>query len=178
MEGFVTIRNQKVIANPQTAPAHPMDDLEYQDGGETFKPLTAEEAQALRKQNPPISPWRVLAVQGLVGMVVALVAWLVSGKASAGWSAGYGALAVVIPGAAFARGLTSRLTSINPATAIAGVLVWELVKITLTVAILIAAPRLVEGLSWPAMLVSMVVTMQVYWAALWLAPNKRLTDNA
>ena len=145
---------------------------------EAFKPLTAEQAQALRKQNPPISPWRVLAVQGLVGVVVALVAWLATGKASAGWSAGYGALAVVIPGAAFARGLTSRLTSINSATAIAGVLVWELVKITLTVAILIAAPRLVDGLSWPAMLVSMVVTIQVYWAALWLASNKRLTDNA
>lgn len=169
----MTIRNQKVIAKPQTAPRHPLDDASDERDRETFKPLTAQEAQALRKQNPPVSPWRVLGVQSLVGAVVVLVAWLMTSKASSGWSVGYGALAVIIPGAVFARGMTSRLTSINPATAIAGVIVWEMVKITLTVAMLIAAPRLVEGLSWPAMLVSMVVTMQVYWAALWLAPKKR-----
>ena len=165
----MTIRNRKVIANPQTVPSHPQDDQD----DEAFKPLTAQEAKALRKQNPPVSPWRVLVVQSLVGLVVALVVWWVVGKASAGWSAGYGALAVVIPGAVFARGMTSRLTSINPATAVAGVLVWEMVKITLTVAMLIAAPRWIEELSWLAMLVSMVVTMQVYWAALWLAPKIR-----
>ncbi len=172
MEGFVTIRNQKVIAKPQTAPSHPLDNASDERERETFKPLTAQEAHALREQNPPISPWRVLAAQSLMGAVVALVAWLMTNKASSGWSAGYGALAVIIPGAVFARGMTSRLTSINPVTAIAGVFVWEMVKIALTVAMLIAAPRWIEGLSWPAMLVSMVVTMQVYWAALWLAPKK------
>ena len=169
----MTIRNHKVIAKPQTAPSHPLDDASEEGDRETFKQLTAQEAQALRKQNPPVSPWRVLGVQSLVGAVVAIIAWGVTGKSGAGWSAAYGALAVVIPGAVFARGMTSRLTSINPATAIAGVIVWEMVKITLTVAMVIAAPRWVEGLSWPAMLVSMVVTMQVYWAALWLAPSKR-----
>ena len=138
-----------------------------------FKPFTAEQARELRAKSPSLSPWRVIGVQTLAGSMVALVAWGAIGKASVGWSAIYGALTVIIPGAVFARGMTSRLTSINPATAIAGVLVWEMVKITLTVAMLIAAPRLVEGLSWPAMLVSMVVTMQVYWAALWLAPKKR-----
>lgn len=143
-----------------------------------FKPFTAEQARELRAKSPPVSPWRVIAVQALAGGVVALVAWGLSGKVSVGWSAAYGALAVLIPAAVFARGLTSRLTSISPVTAIAGVLVWEVVKIALTVAMLIAAPRLVEELSWPAMLVSMVVTMQVYWAALWLAPRKPLTDNA
>jgi ATP synthase protein I len=33
---------------------------------------------------------------------------------------------------------------------------------------LIAAPRLVNELSWPAMLVGLVVTMKVYWLALGL----------
>ena len=142
-----------------------------------FKPFTAEQARELRAKNPSVSSWRVIAVQALAGVAVALVAWGLSGKVSVGWSAAYGALAVVIPGAAFVRGLTSRLTSINAATGIAGVFVWEMVKIALTVAMLIAAPRMVDGLSWPTMLVSMVVTMQVYWAAPWLAPKKRLTDN-
>jgi ATP synthase protein I len=31
---------------------------------------------------------------------------------------------------------------------------------------LFAAPRLVANLSWPAMLVGLVVTMKVYWVAL------------
>lgn len=163
-----------MIANPQAALSHRTDDA----SDDVFEPLTAQEAQALRKQNPPVSPWRVLAVQGLVGVVIALITWAWTGKPDAAWSAAYGALAVIIPGAVFARGMTSRLTSINPATAIAGVLVWEMVKVALTVAVLIAAPRLVEELSWPAMLVSMVVTMQVYWVALWLVPSKPLTDNA
>jgi ATP synthase protein I len=167
MEGFVTIRNQKVIANPQIAPGHPMDDV----GEEVFKPLTAQEAQALRKQNPPVSPWRVLAVQSLLGVVVAVIAWLVTSKASAAWSAAYGALAVVVPGAVFARGLTSRLTSVNAGAAMLGFFFWEAVKIALTVAMLVAAPKVVENLSWPALLVGLVITMKAVWVTLLMRPK-------
>lgn len=158
-----------------------MASVDSEQDQEDVKPLTAEQAQALRERQPFTSPWRVLALQAVAGLLVAVLAWVVVGKTSVGWSVAYGALTVVIPGVVFARGMTSRLTSINPATAVAAVLVWEMVKIALTVAMLLAAPRLVEELSWPAMLVSMVVTMQVYWAALWLAPKKhfakRLTNG-
>ena len=41
-----------------------------------FKPLTAEEAEVWRSRNPSISVWKVVAGQALVGMLVALVAWL------------------------------------------------------------------------------------------------------
>jgi len=51
--------------------------------------------------------------------------------------------------------------------------VWELVKIVLTVAMLVAAPRLVPQLSWPAMLAGFVVAMKVYWVAMWLHPARR-----
>jgi ATP synthase protein I len=166
MEGFVTIRNQKVIARPQTAPSHPMDDASDEGDRETFKPLTAQEAQALRKQNPPVSPWRVLGVQSLVGVVVAMIVWGVAGQSGAGWSAAYGALAVVIPGAVFARGLTSRLTSVNAGAAMLGFFFWEAVKIALTVAMLVAAPKVVENLSWPALLVGLVITMKAVWVTL------------
>jgi ATP synthase protein I len=44
--------------------------------------------------------------------------------------------------------------------------VWEFVKIVMTVGVLFAAHRLVANLSWPAMLVGLVVTMKVYWLAL------------
>ena len=66
------------------------------------KRLTAEQARMLREQNPPVSPWWVIAGQVGVGLVVALAAWAMTGKENVGWSAGYGALAVVIP-AAFLR---------------------------------------------------------------------------
>ena len=43
----------------------------------------------------------------------------------------------------------------------------------LTVAMLIAAPRLVDALSWPALLVGLVLTMKVYWVALVFAPRNK-----
>jgi ATP synthase protein I len=46
---------------------------------------------------------------------------------------------------------------------------WEMVKIALTVALMAAAPRMVAGLSWPALLVGVVLTIKVYWVALALA---------
>lgn len=136
------------------------------------KPLSADEARKLREQYPPVSPWRVVGGQAVVGLVAALAAWLFTGKASVGWSAGYGALAVVIPAAVFARGLTGRFSSLNAGTAAFGFLLWEMVKIALTVAMLIAAPGLVQGLSWPALLVGLVLAMKVYWVALAFAPKR------
>jgi ATP synthase protein I len=47
-----------------------------------------------------------------------------------------------------------------------------MVKIALTVAMLFAAPRLVSMLSWPAMLVGLVVTMKMSWLALFFAVRK------
>ncbi|HYF42009.1 MAG TPA: ATP synthase subunit I [Ramlibacter sp.] len=138
-----------------------------------FKPLSADEARKLREQNPPVSPWWVVGGQAVVGIVAALVAWLVTGKQNVGWSAGYGALAVVIPAAIFARGLTGRFSSLNAGTAAFGFMLWEMVKIALTVAMLVAAPRLVAGLNWPALLVGLVLAMKVYWVALAYAPKGR-----
>ena len=142
-----------------------------------IKPLTREEAQVLRQQNPAISPWVVLAGQLAVGVLVALVAWMFSGKSAVGWSTMYGVLAVVIPGALFARGLMSKVSSINPAAAVTGFFLWEMVKIGLVLAMLFAAPKLVTDLSWPAMLVGLVVTMKVVWLVLWLEAKVRRKSN-
>lgn len=138
-----------------------------------FRPLSAAEARKLREENPPVSPWWVVAGQVVVGAVVALAAWALTGKQNVGWSAGYGALAVVIPAAIFARGLTGQFASLNAGTAAVGFMLWEMVKIALTVAMLVAAPRLVPELSWPALLVGLVLTMKVYWLALAYAPRRQ-----
>ena len=141
-----------------------------------FQPLNAEQAKKLRERHPPVSPWRVIAGQVVVGLVVALVAWALTGRRNVGWSAGYGALAVVIPAAVFARGLMGRTSSLNAGTAAFGFMVWEMVKIALTVAMLVAAPRLVPGLNWPALLVGLVLTMKVYWIALAYVPKRKLKN--
>ncbi len=141
-----------------------------------FKPLTALEAEQWRRRNPPVSVWGVVVSQVLAGVLVALVAWLLTGRASVGWSAAYGALAVVAPAALFARGVLRHKASANPRAAMVGFFGWEIAKIVLTVALLAAAPRLVPELSWIALLVGMVVAMKMYWVALLVRPGVRKTD--
>ncbi len=141
------------------------------------RPLSAEEARRLRERHPPVSPWWVVAGQAGVGLGAALVAWGLTGKQNVGWSAGYGALAVVIPAALFARGLTSRFSSLNAASAAAGFLVWEMVKVASTIALIAAGPKLVRDLSWPAMLVGLVLAMKVYWVALAFRPRAKTTKT-
>ena len=142
-----------------------------------LKPLSAEEVRRVREQNPPLSPWWVVAGQAVVGLLAALLAWGLTGKQNVGWSVGYGALAVLIPAAVFARGLTGRFASLNAGSAAAGFLVWEMVKIALTFAMMLVAPRLVVGLSWPALLVGLVLAMKVYWVALAFAPRPKTKSS-
>jgi ATP synthase protein I len=141
------------------------------DSPEVFIPLTREQAQQLRERQPTVSPWQVLGWQAVLGLAVSLLAWLIVGKAHVAVSVLYGALAVVVPGAVFARGLGSRLTRANASTAVFGFFLWEVVKIGLTVAMLFAAAKLVPNLSWPGLLVGLVLTMKVYWVALWVRPR-------
>ena len=141
------------------------------------QPLSAEEARRIRDQNPSLSPWRVVAGQAGLGLVAALLAWGLTGKQNVGWSLGYGALAVMLPAAVFARGLTGRVSSLNAVSAAAGFLVWEMVKIALTLAMLLVAPRLVAGLSWPALLIGLVLAMKVYWVALAFAPRPKTKSS-
>ena len=140
---------------------------------ENFKRLTAQEAQELRQRDPALSPWWVVGLQCVAGFAVALVAWGVSGEASVGWSAGYGALAVIIPAALFARGLMSQFSSLNAATARFGFFVWEAVKLAVSIAMIAMAPRLVVNLSWLALLVGLLVTLKMYWFALLKRPKPK-----
>ena len=130
------------------------------------KALTAEEAQALRAKNPSLSPWRVIAVQAVIGGGVAVLAWWVSGKPEVMWSALYGAATVVLPGALMARGMTSRLSSVSLGASAVSVMGWSMVKIGVSVLMLMLAPRVVQPVSWPALLAAMALCMQVYWFAL------------
>ena len=135
---------------------------------EAFEPLSRQEAEKFRQANPSVSPWSMVGGQLVAGFLVAAIAFGVTGKQSNGWSALYGALAVVVPAAAFVYGLSRQRASANAGVALMGVFFWEMVKIALTVAMLVAAPRLIGQLNWLALLAGFVVAMKVYWVAIWL----------
>jgi ATP synthase protein I len=137
--------------------------------------LTASQARALRVRHSKagflISPWQILVGQLMAGTVFAGLMWLVTGNSSAAVSMVYGALAVVIPAAVFARGLMSQFSSLNALTAGFGFFVWEMIKIVATVVLIAMAPKLVVDLDWLAMLIGLIVTMKVVFVLLWLLPK-------
>jgi ATP synthase protein I len=158
---------------PQNRKA-PWDDPEDGKDEQAFKPLTQEEASALRQQQPPLSPWWVVLMQMAVGVGLALFAMLVTRRPELAWSVLYGAATVVVPAALMARGMTSRLSSVSPGASVVSFMLWEMVKIAVSIAMLALAPKLVQPLSWPALLVGLVVCMKVYWwALLWRPRAKR-----
>jgi ATP synthase protein I len=139
--------------------------FEDDDERADFKPLTRAEADRFRRDHPPLSPWRVVGAQLVLGVVAAAVAALVAGTIGAA-SALYGAAVVALPGALMARGATSRLSSLSPGLSAVSMLGWAFVKIAVSVAMLVLAARIVPGVVWPALLASMVLCMQSYWFAL------------
>lgn len=136
-------------------------------------PLTRAEVQGLLLRKPQVSVWRVVALQAAVGMVVALGAWLAS---SGNWpvvlSALYGAAIIAVPSALFALSIQLWLSKLKPGVAVYGFALGELLKIGLTIVLLFFAPRIIQPLSWAAMLIAVVVTLQVYWVALILRGKK------
>jgi ATP synthase protein I len=136
-------------------------------GDDGFRRWSAQEAQALAAKDPhKVNPWRVIAVQAAVGLGVALVAGLATGRVGVFWSALYGAGVVVIPGVLMARGMTSPLSSMSPIGSAVSFMLWEGVKIAVSIVLLILATRIVQPLSWPALLAGLVVSIKVYWVAL------------
>lgn len=169
------------VPSPSKQPVTPVgpgtwrswDDEEDGAPDREFKSLTREQARELRERDPSISPWRVVLVQALVGVLVAgLVALLAGPRAAV--SALYGALCVVLPGLLMARGITSRFSGLNAGVAAVSFMMWEFGKIGVSVVMLVLAPKIVHDVSWPALLVALFVCIKIYWVALlWRGSKKR-----
>lgn len=134
--------------------------------GPPITSLTRAEAQALRASNPQVSPWRVIAAQVVMGCLSAAVVWLVLGQPQFIGSALYGALVAVLPGALMARGMTSRVSSLTVGGSAFSVMLWSTLKIGVSIVMLLLASRFVQPLSWPVLLATLVLCMQMYWVAL------------
>jgi ATP synthase protein I len=158
-----------------------LDEKPNQDEEDHYEPLSFEEAQrviqGLRKTASLLSPWRLIKWQLLVAVIATLVAYFGFDDKLIALSVVYGAMAVVLPASLFAWGLKRSEGTKSPLLASAGFFVWEAVKVVLTVALLFAAPALIVNLNWLALMAGFVVTMKVYWIALWLYPVRKNSFN-
>ena len=143
--------------------------------GPGFEPLTADEADQWRRFNPALSPWWLVAWQLSIGWLFAFCVGLAGGVV-AGWSAAYGVVCVAMPAALMVYGLRRQRLTSDPGAAMLGFVIWESVKIALTVAMLVLAPKLLESLSWLAFVAGFVVAMKVYWVAAWLHSRRKNRD--
>jgi ATP synthase protein I len=165
---------------PDRSTSTPADD--WEDGAQEpeFKPLTREEAQQWRSSQPVFSVWRLVGWQVLAGLVSGALAWLFTQSVAVASSVVYGAAAVVVPTALMAYGLTSsalsRLLAGFAQAAFAGFLLWEGIKILLSVALLWLAPMVVPGLNWLGLLAGLVVVLKVYWLG-FLVQGRRSNNN-
>lgn len=155
-----------IASSPKTGVSIDAADAVSEDLGNDFKPLSAEEAQAWRQNNPQASPWRVLLLQLGVGALMALLAMLITGQSHLAASSAWGTVAVVIPAMVFVRALSRQMRRKQLHSALVSLFVWELVKVVLTVALLLVAPKVIANLSWFALVAGFVVTMKVYWLAM------------
>lgn len=141
-----------------------------------FKPLDREEAVRWRAAQPGLSAWRVVGVQLLVGLLAGALAWVFTQRASVGFSVLYGAASVVFPTALMAWGMTASALSRRSAGHVISMfmsfVLWEGVKILLSVAMLWSAPRIVPDLNWLALLVGLVVVLKVYWFGFWIQTRR------
>jgi len=129
----------------------------HDDKDPPVQPLTRQEAQALAARHPSMSVWHVLAAQAAFGVLVALVWGVLSRSSASAVSALYGGAVAVVPSALMARGVFGR----GAAGSVGGLLVWEILKLCLTGAMLALAPRVVQPLDWAAMLVTLVLCLKV-----------------
>lgn len=161
---------------PVKSTKQPADAWEAEVDEREFKPLSHEEALQWRATQPVLSVWRLVGVQALVGLAAGALAWLLMQSMAIALSVLYGAAAVVIPTALMAWGVTSSALSRRAAghviSAFMSFVLWEGVKILLSVAMLWSAPRIVPDLNWLALVAGLVVVLKVYWFGFWIQTRR------
>ena len=75
--------------------------------------------------------------------------------------------------------MTRDLSAVKGAAGVAvfSFMFWEMVKIGVAVAMLVAAPRAVADLSWPALLAAMMVCVKMNWLALLWRRRRAVTET-
>lgn len=132
-----------------------------------FQPLNAQEARQWRERHPALSPWHIVLCQAAAGFLASGLTWLVSGQGALAVSVLYGALAAVLPAAVLARAVMRKAGDAR--LALVSFFAWELIKLVLTIVLLAMAPKVVPGLSWPALLAGLIVVLMAHaFVLVWL----------
>jgi ATP synthase protein I len=139
---------------------------------ETFKPWSAEQARTWRSAHLPISPWRVIFVQMLVGLICCVVVGIVMQSASAVWSAVYGVLVVLVPSILLVWGMTGWRVNSNPLASVSRFMFWSVVKLCMSTAMLVVAVKVVPNLNWLVLLAVMFICIKVNWVAFLWRPRR------
>jgi ATP synthase protein I len=141
------------------------------DDVDEIRTLSKEEAALVRASNPALNlGWVIIWQIGAV-LVAALFAWGFTQQLSVVYSLVWGGFSVVLPAAVFAFVLQRWAAKISASQAVGRFLLLEMLKLALTLGMMFAAMRVIENVSWLALLVGLVVTMKVYWIALLVQPR-------
>lgn len=108
--------------------------------------------------------FRVVLLQGIAALLVALVAGLAAGTAAA-WSALLGGAACVLPNGLFALRLAAAATR-PQGPSVATFFVGEFLKVSSTVALLALIVWAYRDLVWLALITAVIVTLKSYFIAL------------
>lgn len=103
-----------------------------------------------------------VAIQAVVTLLASFVSWLVWGPTVA-LSLVAGGGSIVVPNALLALRVKASRPSVAPMVLLAG----EFVKIGLSVFLLWLAYRWIEGLSWPGLIIGLVMALQSLLLAPW-----------
>ena len=172
--------SQGTTSDAQTSGMRGVDELADGDADEGFKPMSADEAAQWRQRQRPLSVYQPLVWQLVLGSLAVMIAWLGFGdRVAIAKSVLYGVAAVWVPAWVFARALKrQQRRAKHSMEALGSLMLWEGVKIVLTIALLLAAPKVVKDLSWLALLIGFVVTVKAAWLGWWwqMRPQAKAQD--
>jgi ATP synthase protein I len=149
----------------------PLQDEDFDPKEQSAEPpvrrWSAQEIAQLQQHRTYVSPWRVVAWQWAVLVVLTMASALMNTQWAA--SVAWGAMSAALPSTVMAWGLRSLPAGAQGFPAGAHILrfaVWELVKIALSVMLLVAAHWVVPAVNWLALVIAFVITLKVLW---WVA---------
>lgn len=165
---------------PENSPANPWIDDPVDTSGaaeEDFKPLTREEARQWRSVQPALSLRWLLFWQAVSALVLAAIAAWATSDPVVVKSVLYGAVAVVLPSALMAWGVTSsavaRQVSGEAQASLVNFFVWEGIKLVLVLVLLGLAPVVLDAVNWLALVAGLVVVLKVFGWALYVQTKRR-----
>jgi ATP synthase protein I len=130
-----------------------------------IRTLNRDEALLVKASNPVLNPWLVVAWQVVATLLIGFLGLVLTQQKHIVYSMLWGGLCVVIPSGLFARGVARGKDFESLRLSLSNFLVWELLKVALTIAMLLMASRVVSDLSWLALVASFMVVTKVYWLA-------------